>query len=207
MITSNSSCLKEIWYTPAATTVAGDYVDWMQTATTGTGYPLQTNYYTYQEIPIPPLDPEAVRRHELQEQRREPLERWRKAALTKLRERQKQEEAEASECARRLLMEYLDEKNRKNLTEEKPLEVESGIHQGIKYQIPYYDGRIKACKGDNVVSELCLQVRAPEWLPREDKLLAKLLYLQNDEAQALKTANHFEIKENLLEGLNRVNVT
>ncbi len=203
MIDANSS-----WYTSAATTTAGGYIDWTQMATAGTaGYSLQTNYYTYQEIPAPPLYPEVIRRHELQERRREPLERWRKVALTRLSERQKQEEAEASECARRLLMEYLDEKNRKNLTSEKPLEVESGIHQGIKYRIPYYDGRIKACKGDNVVSELCLQVSASEWIPREDKLLAKLLYLQNDEAHALKTANHFEIKENLLEGLNRVNVT
>lgn len=200
MTTANSS-----WYMSATTTtVAGDYTDWMQTATAwtiGIGQ-LQTNYYDYSEIPVPLPDPEAIRRHEIQERRRE-LERWRDAALSKLKERQqKKEDAEASECAKRLLFEYLDEKNRKNLEEEKPLEVESGIHQGIKYQIPYYDGRIKACRGDNVVSELCLQVRAPEWIPREDKLLAKLLYLRNDEVQALRTANHFEIKENLLEGLN-----
>jgi hypothetical protein len=196
------------WHTSSGTTTAGDYTDdWMQTTatTTGTGsngYPLQTNYYTYQEIPTPPSDPEAIRRHELRVQRREPLERWREAALTKLRERQKKEEVDASECARRLLFEYLDEKNRKNFTEEKTLEVESGIRLGVKYQIPYYDGRIKAWRGDKVVSELCLQVRAPEWIPHEDKILAKLLYLQGDEAHALRTANHSNIKENLLEGLN-----
>lgn len=175
----------------------------MQT-TTGT---LQTThgYYTSQPQTIytPILfDPEAVRRQELHERRREPLERWREVTRNQIRERQKKEEAEASECAKRLLLEFLDEKNRKNFAEQKPLEVESGIHQGIKYQIPYYNGRIKACKGDNVVSELCLQVRAPEWIPREDRLLAKLLYLWNDEALALRTANHFNIKDNLLEGLN-----
>ncbi len=197
MITANSS-----WHTSAATTTAGDYIDWTQTTTAGTA----TRTIGI-EIPLPPPDPETIRCHELQERRREPLERWREGALIKLRERQKQEDAEASECARRLLMEYLDENNRKNFSEQKPLEVESGIYHGLKYRIPHYDGRIKACKGDNVVSELCLQVRAPEWLPREDKLLAKLLYMQNDEAQALRTANHFEIKENLLEGLNHVNVT
>jgi hypothetical protein len=192
------------WYTSSATTTAGSYLDWMQTTatTTGNGYQLQTNYYSYQEIPILPPDPEAIRRHELQVQRREPLERWREAALIKLRRRQKQEEAEASECARRLLLEYLDEKNRKNLAEEKPIEVESGIHHGLKYQIPHYEGRIKAWRNDKVVSELCLQVRAPEWIPREDKILAKLLYLRSDEAQALRTANHSNIKENLLEGLS-----
>ena len=197
MTTTNSS-----WCTSAVTTTAGDYINWTQIATAGTIGTKQINYYDYSEIPVPLPDPEAIRRHELQERRREPLERWRGVSLIKLRERQKQEEADASECARRLLMEYLDEKNRKNLTEEKPLEVESGIHRGLKYQIPYYDGRIKACKGDNIVSELCLQVRAPEWLPREDKLLAKLLYLQGDEVHALRTANHFNMKENLLEGLN-----
>lgn len=199
MTTTNSS-----WCTSAATTTAGDYINWTQIATSGTigTGQLQTNYYNYSEIPVPLPDPETIWRHELQERRREPLERWREGALIKLRERQKQEDAEASECARRLLMEYLDEKNRKNLTMEKPIEVESGIHRGLKYQIPYYDGRIKAYREDNVVSELCMQVRASEWLPREDKLLARLLYIQNDEAQALRTANHFEIKENLLEGLN-----
>lgn len=204
MTTTNSS-----WCTSAATTTAGDYINWTQIATAGTigTGQLQTNYYNYSEIPVPLPDPEAVRRYELQERRREPLERWRDAALSKLKLRLKKEETEASECAMRLLFEYLDEKNRKNLTEEKPLEVESGIHRGLKYQIPYYDGRIKACKGDNIVSELCLQVRAPEWLPREDKLLTKLLYLQNDEALALRTANHFEMKENLMEGLDHVNVT
>jgi hypothetical protein len=191
------------WCTSSSGTAAtGNYIDWMQTTATtsgsGNAYQLQTNYYTYQEIPIPPLDPEAVRRHELREWRREPLERWREVTLTKLRGRQMQEEAEASECARRLLMEYLDEKNRKNFIEQKPLEVESEIHHGLKYHIPY-DGRIKARRGDKVVSELCLQVRAPEWMPHEDKLLAKFLYLQSDEALALRTANHFEIKENLRE--------
>jgi hypothetical protein len=194
------------WCTSSGTAATGNYIDWMQTTATtsgsGNAYQLQTNYYTYQEIPTPPLDPEAVRRHELREWRMEPLERWREAALTKLRERQKKEEMEASECARRLLMEYLDEKNRKNLAEKKPIDVESGIHQGLKYQIPHYDGRITAWRNNKVVSELCLQVRAPEWIPREDRILAKLLYLQSDEALALRTANHSNIKENLLEGLN-----
>ena len=98
-------------------------------------------------------------------------------------------------------MEYLDERNRKNFSEQKPIEIESGIHQGVKYHIPF-DGKVKALKDDKVVSELCLLVKAPEWIPDEDKILAKLLYLQGDEAHALRTANHFNMKENLLEGFN-----
>jgi len=183
VVTSNSS-----WYTSSVTGTAGD-IDWMQTTATtmaGTGY--YNRVLSSDEIiqlyerpgPPPQPDPEAVRRRELQ----------------------KKEDDEASEQAKRLLLEYLDEKNRKNFAEEKPLEVESGIHSGVKYHIPHYGGRIKAWKRDKIVSELCLQVRAPEWIPHEDRLLAKLLYLRSDEATALRTANHFNIKENLLEGLS-----
>jgi len=200
--------LSSFWDSSATGTTAGDY--WTQTTATttaGTGYynrALQLNEIIqhYESGPMPQPDPEVVRRHELQEQRRVPLERWRKVTRDRIWDRQKKEEIEASHFARRLLLEYLDEKNRKNFTDEKPLEVESGIHSGVKYHIPHYDGRIKAWKGDKVVSELCLQVRAPEWIPHEDKLLAKLLYLRSDEATALRTANHFNIKENLLEGLS-----
>ena len=175
-----------------ATTTAAD--NWMQTTATttiteGTGYYNRTSY----EI-IPP-DPEVVRRHE-------PLEQWREHNRKRISERQKKEEIEASHFARRLLLEYLDEKNRKNFTDEKPIEVESGIHHGVKYHIPNYGGRIKAQRGDKVVSEMCLQVKADEWIPDEDKILTKLLYLRNDEATALRTANHSNIKENLLQGLS-----
>lgn len=192
----------------SATTTAGDYFDWMGTATTATTTTGGTYYNTVLRLGtvyvciMPQPDPEVMRRHELQERRREPLEQWRENTRKIISERQKKEEVEASQLAKRLLLEYLDEKNRKNFEAEKPLEVESGIHAGIKYQIPHHDGRIKAWKGDKVVSELCLQVRAPEWIPHEDKLLAKLLYLRCDEAAALRTANHFNQKENLLRGLN-----
>lgn len=183
------------WGNSSATTTGDYYIDWIAGTASPFTYPyLQTSTITS----MPPPDKETVRCHEEMRRRMEPLEQWRKAMRNRVNERQKKEEAEASELAKRLLFEYLDENNRNNFTEKKPLEVESGIHPGVKYQIPYYDGRIKAQRGDKVVSELCLQVKAPEWIPREDTLLAKLLYLRSDEATALRTANHFYIKENLL---------
>ena len=168
--------MSSFWDSSATGTTAGDYTNWTQTTATDTGYynrALQLNEIIqhYERGPMPHPEPEVVRLHELQEQRREPLERWRKVTRDRIGDRQKKEEAEASELAKRLLLEYLDEKNRKNFIEEKSLEVESGIHSGVKYHIPYHEGRIKAWKGDKVVSELCLQVRAPEWIPREDKIL------------------------------------
>ncbi|MFH0904491.1 MAG: hypothetical protein V1854_04805 [Methanobacteriota archaeon] len=189
-------------WTSSTTSTAGDYYDWTTATDAGTAtYTIPRWMQTY-TVPMPQPDPEVVRRHELQERRREPLEQWRENTRKIISERQKKEECEASQLAKRLLLEYLDENNRKNFADEKPLEVESGIHPGVKYQIPYYDGRIKAQRGDKVVSELCLQVKAPEWIPHEDKLLAKMLYLRSDEATALRTANHSYIKENLLEGLS-----
>ena len=188
------------WCTSSGTTTAGDYYDWTSATTTGTAsYTIPRWAQTY-TVPTPPPDPEVVRRYELQQRRREPLEQWRENIRKIISERQKKEEVEASQLAKRLLLEYLNEKNRKKFTEEKPIEIESGIHQGIKYHIPHHDGRIKALKGDKVVSELCLIVKAPEWIPSEDKLLAKLLFFQSDEALALRTANHFNQKENLLLG-------
>ena len=159
-----------------ATGTAGDYFDgWTTTTgTTSTSYTIPRWAQTY-TVSMPQPDPEAVRRHELQELRREPLERWRENTRKIISERQKKEEVEASQLAKRLLLEYLDEKNRKNFADEKPLEVESGIHQGVKYHIPHHDGRIKALKGDKVISELCLQVKAPEWIPREDISILKAL--------------------------------
>jgi len=189
--------------TPAATTAADNWMQTTATTTTteGTGYynhalsagQISSLYRTSYEIILP--DPEVVRRTE-------PLEQWREHNRKRISERQKKEEIEASHFARRLLLEYLDEKNRKNFTDEKPIEVESGIHHGVKYHIPNYGGRIKAQRGDKVVSEMCLQVKADEWIPDEDKILTKLLYLRNDEATALRTANHSNIKENLLQGLS-----
>lgn len=197
--TATTATAGSFWGTSTATTTTAGYYG------SGIRYYIPQTTYTYiptnREESRPPSDPEAIQRHELQQQRRAPLEKWRKLTRDRVRNRQKREETEASELAKRLLFEYLDENNRNNFTEKKPLEVESGIHPGVKYQIPYYENyeKIKAWRGDRVVSELCLQVRAPEWIPHEDKLLVKLLYLRSDEATALRTANHFNIKENLLE--------
>lgn len=202
---TNSTGSYPSYYNSAATTT-GDYTNWLGTGTTSIvsnqfSYAQKYWYQTY-TVPMPQPDPEVIRRHEEKLRRRQPLDRWFEQNEKRISERKKIEEAEASQLARRLLFEYLDEKNRNNFADEKPLEIESGIHQGVRYQIPHHDGRIKAWRGDKVVSELCLIVKAPEWIPHEDKLLTKLLYLRNDEALALRTANHFNQNENLLQGLS-----
>jgi hypothetical protein len=234
MATTNDS-----WYnSSAATSTAGNYIDWMQTSatTTATGSNFPTTYtqyaytvpyyrpwhtqvqqpdpYTQYAYTVPYYRPwhtqiqqqqpdhETIRRNEAMRRRRQPLDRWQDWNDKRVNERIRKEESEASEIAKRLLLEYLDEKNKKNFAEKKPIEIESGIHQGVKYQIPNQDDKIKAWKGDKIISELCLLVKPPEWIPDEDKILAKLLYLRNDEATALRTANHFNIKESLLQGLS-----
>lgn len=108
---------------------------------------------------------------------------------------------EAREKAKILLLECLDNENKKRYLDEKPLEVASGLFGDIRYHIPISHGRIKALKEGNIVSELCLLVKHSE-LPLEDVLLTKLLYTLYDEKNMIKTANHSNIKENLLARLN-----
>jgi len=108
----------------------------------------------------------------------------------------------AKEKARVLLLEYLDNENKQRLLENKPLEIVSKLFKYVKYHIPISYGRIKARKENKIITELCLAVREPERLPLEDVILTKLLHVSNDEKNMLKTANHFNVQENLLTGLN-----
>ncbi len=113
------------------------------------------------------------------------------------------EETDATERAKNLLLEYLDEDNKQKFLNKKHLEIASKLFEGIKYHIPLSKlGKIKARKEDKVITELCLLVKETEQLPEEDVVLTKLLYVMNDEKNMLKTANHFSVKENLLAELN-----
>lgn len=109
---------------------------------------------------------------------------------------------EAEEKARLLLLECLDHENKQRLLNRKPLEVSSRLFGDIKYQIPISNGRIKAWKEDKIVTELCLTVRESGCLPTDDVVLTKLLHVLHDEENMLRTANHFDIKENLLARLS-----
>ena len=83
------------------------------------------------------------------------------------------------------------------------MEIASKLFNDVKYHIPLSKlGRIKAWKENRVITEICLLVKEVEYLPTEDVILTKLLHVMNDEANMLKTANHSNVKENLLAGLN-----
>lgn len=114
----------------------------------------------------------------------------------------REEAEEAERKARLLLTEYLDNENMKRLLNKEPLEVPSRLFGDIKYQIPISNGRIKAWKENNVVTELCLAVKESGCLPMDDIILTKLLHVLHDEENMLRTANHFNTKENLLARLN-----
>lgn len=181
-----------VWYynTSTADSTAYTGIDSMWNNTTATTTATATTIPSWQTYTIPS-------RRELQPE--SDFER---------RERELREEAiaerkkEAVERAKDLLLEYLDSENRQRYLDRKPLEVKSKIFSGVKYHIPISYDRVKAWKQGRVVSELCLRVRAPEPMPLEDILLAKLLLLENDEAEVLRTANHFNVQENLLAGLS-----
>lgn len=158
------------------------------TTQTGTGYYVP---YVQREITSDkPSEQELLRRRE----ERAKAEETAKKAL--------EEAVKAEEKARLLLLEYLDNENRQRLFDRKPLEVPSRLFGDIIYHIPISNGRIKAWKENKVVTELCLSVRESGCLPTDDIILTKLLHVLHDEENMLRTANHFDTKENLLARLN-----
>lgn len=113
------------------------------------------------------------------------------------------EEIEAQTKAQKLLLEYLDKDNKQRYLEKKPIEIVSGLFNDIIYQIPIHKlEKIRALKNGDIISRLCLIVKEPEYIPLEDVILTKLLHILHDEESALRTANHFDTKENLLTRLN-----
>ncbi len=101
------------------------------------------------------------------------------------------------------MTEYLDTENLQRLVNKQHLEVPSRLFEDIKYHIPISNGRIKALKENKVITELCLTVKDFRNMPVDDIILTKLLHVLHDEENMLRTANHFNNKEeNLLARLN-----
>jgi hypothetical protein len=155
---------------------------------TGTAYNIP--YIQSTKSPDKPTEQELLRQRE------------ERAKTEEIAKKAREEAAKAEEKARILLLEYLDNENRQRLLDRKPLEVPSRLFGDIKYHIPISNGRIKAWKENKVVTELCLAVRESGCLPTDDIVLTKLLHVLHDEENMLRTANHFETKENLLARLN-----
>jgi hypothetical protein len=177
---------------------ANDYFgDWNRSFTT-TG---ETTYVPYVQTYTDPYDFLYIGRQETYYSRvqEEPAHQQ----IPQNSPEQIKEEAQASERAKILLLEYLDEDNKQQFYNKKRLEVSSKLFDGVKYDIPLSKlGRIRAWKENKVITELCLSVKDTEQLPTEDVVLAKLLHVSYDEENMLRTANHSNIHENLLDDLN-----
>lgn len=186
-------------YTNNTTTVTNDYFrDWAN-STTGTG----TTYTPYWQTYTVPYDDGFTGRQAPYHQIVQDLNIEPQQQIPQKSPEQIKEENEASERAKTLLLEYLDEDNKRKFLDKKRLEISSRLFGGVKYHIPLSKvGRIKVWKDDNMVTELCLLVKETEQLPAEDVLLTKLLHILHDEKNMLKTAHHFNVKENLLLWLN-----
>jgi hypothetical protein len=199
-----SEYFSDYWYRTNSTTATGaDYNNWSYISApagttssstmyngihTGTAYNIP--YMRNEIVPDKPSEQELLIRRE----ERAKAEEAAKKALEK--------SIEAEGKARLLLLEYLDNENRQRLLDRKPLEVPSILFGDIRYHIPISNGRIKAWKEDKVVTELCLAVRESGCLPTDDIVLTKLLHIVHDEENMLRTANHFDKKEDLLARLN-----
>ena len=108
----------------------------------------------------------------------------------------------AEQRAKALLLEYLDDENKKRYKELKPIEISSKIFTDIKYNIPISKTeRIKALKDGKIVDRLCLTVRESD-LPLEDIILTKILHALFNEEEMIRIANHSPHDDNLLTMLN-----
>lgn len=190
------------WYynTTNSTTTVGGYTWDYLSMTAGTASSTLSSLSTYSQTDvfiIYPISRMAYQRSREEEDRiREQEDRAREQELIRYKERE-----EAKEKAKVLLLECLDNENKQRYLDEKPLEVASKLFSDIRYHIPISYSRIKALKEDDIISELCLDVK-DSGLPLEDVLLTKLLYALYDEENMIRTANHSNIKENLLARLN-----
>ena len=113
---------------------------------------------------------------------------------------------EAARNARLLLTDYLDNDNTKRLLNNESLVIPSRLFDDIKYHIPISNGRIKAWKEDKIITELCLSVKESRNLPLDDVILTKLLHIINDEENFLRTANHFNMQENLMSRMTQYRI-
>jgi len=181
------------YYTTADSTTASNYYDWDHLSTaTGTSSTSIPSWQSYTFISNPYSREQEINCEQRHRENQELLEQHKAEAGAKEKAREK---------ARVLLLEYLDDKNKQRYLDNKPLEIASRLFGGVRYYIPIAYGRIKAWKDNKIITELCLTVKESE-LPLEDVILTKFLYLLNDEKNVIKTANHFNVQENLLAILN-----
>lgn len=148
---------------------------------------------------------EAISHHqENLSQLREESERARQEIIDKQARREKEKQL-ASERARSLLLEFLDEENKQKLLTKQNLEILSGIFPDITYFISTTkkDELIKAINNERgEVDRLCLVVseidedNQDNWLPVEDIILSKVLYLLNAEEDFLRIARHHGNSDN-----------
>lgn len=108
-----------------------------------------------------------------------------------------------AERAKNLLLEHLNENNKKKFHNKEPIEIPSKIFSDIIYNIPLSKvGKIGALKENKIVDRLCLLVKEPEFLPLEDVILTKMLHILYNEEDMLRTAHHYPENENLLTRIN-----
>ena len=182
-------------YDNSGTTCSSPYCQsYFQPSTTPYLLPSTTPYY------VQHYDKPAAK-HKLSGQ--ELLEQQKvRAKELEIAEKAKIEAKIAEEKARSLLLEYVDNENRQRLLDKKPLEIPSRLFGDVKYQIPILGGRIKALKENKIITELCLTLSTPELLPSDDIVLTKLLHTLHDEENMLRTAKHWNVKEDLMARLN-----
>lgn len=185
------------WYNEGTTNSTSSYsyitTKWQGSSTTT--YNTLVPYYTRYE-PIALCSSITARSHESESERQKRLEKEKEENIKREKEREN-----ATKKARELLMEYLDEQNRAKLLQNEPVELESNLFKDVKYLIPISYAKIKAIKKDKVISELCISVKGGD-LPLEDIVLTKLLNLKNDEESTIRTAKHYNVRENLITQLS-----
>ena len=199
-----SEYFSDYWYRTNSTTATGtEYNNWSYISAPAGITPSSTLFngiHTGTAYNVPYIQREKVLEKASEQElliRREERTKAEEAAKRAL-----EKSIEAEGKARILLLEYLDNENIQRLLDRKPLEVPSRLFGDIKYHIPISNGRIKAWKEDKIVTELCLAVRESGCLPTDDIILTKLLHIVHDEENMLRTANHFDKKEDLLARLN-----
>ena len=169
------------------------------TSTSGTHVPY---YYQYFQ-PYSPFIYSDEQRHNVETEQSKAECLKRENEEKERQEKLKIERENAEKKARELLLEFLSEKNKQRYLNKEPIVIESSLLNDISYFIPISYSRIKAINNTTkeVLSELCINVGKSD-IPLEDNILTKLLHTMHDERNMLKTANHWNVKQNLVAQLN-----
>lgn len=198
------------YFTIGTSSATTQYTNYIQTTTTTNGhpYPLTSGINRLTDIQYfypCTYNPSVFEHHSLHEEtEQQKAERLRLEKIENEKEKKlKIEREEAQQKAKKLLLEFLSEKNKQRYFNNEPIIIESNLIKGISYHIPISYSRIEEIKNSTkeVLSELCIQVEDSE-IPLEDNMLTKLLHVTYDERNMLKTAKHWNVKQNLISELN-----